>query len=98
MVMIRREPPRTRVAGPARGLSHSANEDSPFRVPLEHCPLRFHVYPCGLQNYAARLFRLALLFVSRSTITPMAQMKPSNSRATAVTTFWWTLPLAANRW
>src|SRR5438093_11033480 len=41
MVVIRRELPRTNIAGPARGLSHNRHEDSPVRVPLDRpliCP------------------------------------------------------------
>src|SRR5438046_10494486 len=39
MVVIRRELPRTRVAGPARGLSHRSAEDPPSRVPPHRRPL-----------------------------------------------------------
>jgi hypothetical protein len=35
MVVIRRELPRTRIASPAMGLSHSSVEDPPFRVLLD---------------------------------------------------------------
>ena len=35
MVVIRRELPRTMNAGPANGLPPRANEDSPFRGPLD---------------------------------------------------------------
>jgi hypothetical protein len=35
MVMIRRELPRTTVAGPAMGLSHRINEDPPCRMPFD---------------------------------------------------------------
>lgn len=41
MVVIRRELPRTNVAGPATGLSHNRYEDPPVRVPLDRpllCP------------------------------------------------------------
>src|SRR5262245_31837904 len=41
MVVIRRELPRTNIAGPARGLSHNRHEDPPLRVPLDRpliCP------------------------------------------------------------
>src|SRR6266852_9649397 len=39
MVVIRRELPRTSVAGPARGLSRRSAEDPPSRVPPDHRPL-----------------------------------------------------------
>src|SRR5207302_6686828 len=39
MVVIRRELPRTRVAGPARGLSRRSAEDPPSRVPPDRRPL-----------------------------------------------------------
>src|SRR5947207_14058755 len=39
MVVVRRELPRTRVAGPARGLSHRSAEDPPSRVPPDRRPL-----------------------------------------------------------
>src|SRR5207237_1669924 len=39
MVVIRRELPRTRVAGPARGLSRRSHEDPPSRVPPDRRPL-----------------------------------------------------------
>jgi hypothetical protein len=35
MVRIRRELPRTSFAGPAGGLSHRTNEDSPSRVRID---------------------------------------------------------------
>src|SRR6266446_1951134 len=41
MVVIRRELPRTNIAGPATGLSHNTHEDPPVRVPLDRpliCP------------------------------------------------------------
>lgn len=41
MVVIRRELPRTNIAGPAKGLSHNSHEDPPVRVPLDRpliCP------------------------------------------------------------
>ncbi len=40
MVMIRRELPRTTVAGPAMGLSHRINEDPPCRMPFDQRLLR----------------------------------------------------------
>src|SRR5947207_1015142 len=39
MVVVRRELPRTRVAGPARGLSRRSAEDPPSRVPPDRRPL-----------------------------------------------------------
>lgn len=40
MVMIRRELPRTNIAGPAMGLSHRIDEDPPCRVPFDQRPFR----------------------------------------------------------
>ncbi len=40
MVMIRRELPRTTVAGPAMGLSHRIDEDPPCRMPFDRRLLR----------------------------------------------------------
>ena len=86
MVVIRRELPRTRVAGPARGLSHRSHEDPPFRVPFDRrslCSSRRHDAlfvlppPVTPRGGASRRARPA---------TPIAQMKPRSSRPTAVTT------------
>lgn len=39
IIVIRRELPRTKNAGPVGiDLSHSSDEDSPFRVPCDLCP------------------------------------------------------------
>src|SRR5437667_11030156 len=43
MVVIRRELPRTRIAGPARGLSRRSAEDPPSRVPPDRRPLCFSI-------------------------------------------------------
>ena len=42
MLSLRRELPLTGYAGLAQSLvAQEHHEDSPFRVPLDHCPLRF---------------------------------------------------------
>src|ERR1700730_5684750 len=76
-------------------LPHRAFEDSPFRVLLD----RYPHYLLGGSD-----FRTNALYAARrrdslcavSTWIPMAQMKPSSSRPTAVTTTPLFLPLASN--
>ena len=49
MVVIRRELPRTNIAGPATGLSRNRDEDPPVRVPLDRpliCPAIIAVTRC----------------------------------------------------
>jgi len=99
IIVIRRELPRTSDASWAKSLSHRTLEDSPFRVLLDGdslCPLHglFSSVVVGsvLDGYAAIGVRWLPLL---STLFPMAQMKPSSSRPTAVTIFCGFLPRAA---
>jgi hypothetical protein len=100
IIVIRRELPRTRDASWAKSLSHRILEDSPFRVLLDGdslCPVH-GLFPkvwwlsLLVDDYAAIGVRWPPLL---STLFPMAQMKPSNSRPTAVTIFCGFLPRAA---
>ena len=86
MVMFRRELPLTKVVGWAVAVPHRSREDSPHRAPLDRWLSCSMVIVCQLCASAAR-----------STVTPMSQMKPSNSRPTATTTFCFGLPLATRR-
>jgi len=72
MTVIRRELPRSRVAGPGAGdtLSHRTVEVSPFVGLLVRCSRFLDMY--GTSAYAA-------------SFTIRAQTKPHSSRATAVT-------------
>jgi hypothetical protein len=77
MVMIRRELPRTKRAGWVRKpFRIEAEEDSPFRGP---CAVIGSAVQCGA--YAAARFADACCC---SAFTAIAQMKPSNSRPSAV--------------
>jgi hypothetical protein len=97
MVVIRRELPRTSVAGPATGLSRSVHEDPPRRA-LRSLSSATHglghaMWCCGLP-YAAHRPGNGMV---RSTSTPIAQMNPKSSRATAVTTCGAGLSFATSR-
>ncbi len=96
MVVIRRELPRTSVARSAMGLSHRSHEDPPFRVPLDR-PLVCSVFMVCGPTLAAYAARRAAGPCCCSTCTPMAQMKPNSSRATAVTACCLVLPLPISR-
>jgi len=54
MVVIRRELPRTSIAGPASGLSHRSHEDPPHRVPSRPSPRP----PCFIMPRFFQVFRL----------------------------------------
>lgn len=95
MVVIRRELPRTSGACPIGIGRIGANEDSPFRVPLDRRPLAVMPLPLCLARYATWLLRVHGSL--RSTVTPIAQMKPRSSRATAVTTCCLLLPRPRSR-
>ena len=99
MVVIRRELPRTRVAGLATGAGRIVSlEGSPLRVPLDRCPACLIVFAPspGEVVYAARRRQAASWRPLRSAVTPIDQMKPSSSRPTAVTTCCLFLPLASS--
>jgi hypothetical protein len=97
MVVIRRELPRTTCASWAWGLSHRIYEDSPFRVPLDRHRFRLDQSLPSPRDQAAGRLRFVTVAWALSTWTPIAQMNPSSSRATAVTTCCFTLPLPINR-
>ena len=93
--MIRRELPLTTTASPANGLSHGEERGFSFVLaPAAADPVL--ELDCLVQGFAFFLFG-RFLFLSFhaamgcwqafSTFTPMAQIKPSSSRATAVMTF-----------
>ena len=89
MVVIRRELPRTRVAGLAEKAGRiEVLEGSPFRVHLDRCPacLIVSLPYCRPIAYAARCRRTGPSCRSRSTVPPIDQMKPKSSRPIAVTT------------
>ncbi len=95
MVVIRRELPRTSLASPASGLSHRSVEDPPFRGPLDRPLIGSDFIRCvPPPAYATRR---AAVPCCCSTCTPIAQMKPNSSRATAVTTCCLVLPLPVSR-
>jgi hypothetical protein len=95
MIVIRRELPLTRNAGPVGiDLSHSSDEDSPFRVPCDLCSQYPTVMAPGLPFVLFYAAPFDLCARARSTLNPMAHMKPSISRATAVTTSCFVFPLA----
>jgi len=79
MVMIRRELPRTKRAGWVRKPYRIESlEDSPFRGPCTAIGSAVHLH-IRVFGYAAVVTGCCF-----STDTPMAQMKPSSSRPTAV--------------
>ena len=96
IIMIRRELPRTSDARLAKSLAHSDREDSPFRVPFD----RRLFHPGAIINprllLQAAVLGLAAGFC-RSTWVAIAQINPSISRATAVTTCCFGLPFATSR-
>jgi len=89
MVVIRRELPRTVLAdlGPEAGRI-GGHEDSPFRVPLR---------PLTILPHARSALYPVIAAASRSAWVAMAQMKPSSSRATAVTALPGILPFEVSR-
>jgi len=97
MVVIRRELPRTRFASPAKCLSHRPYEDSPFRVLLDRRLPCSHRFLLACLGYATRRLFAGVAGIAFSTVTPMAQMKPSSSRPTAVTTCCLIFPFAIRR-
>ena len=88
MIVIRRELPLTSSASlVSSDLSHRCSEDSPFRASIDlrsSCPAMAEF----LCFYAADWPSIAI---------PMAQMKPSSSLATAVTTCCLLFSLAVSR-
>jgi hypothetical protein len=89
-------------------LSHSWAEDSPSCLPWLPLTLSSNLLPLFM-TWSSLLFTswqaFAVVFAFRhaavrslldaSALVPMAQMKPSNSRPTAVTIFLWSFPAAA---
>ena len=80
MAMIRRELPRTKRAGWGRSpFRIEDKEGSPFRVPCA-------VIGSAVRKYTAfSQAAVAIAVCCFSTLVAMAQMKPSNSRPSAVT-------------
>jgi len=70
-------------------------EDSPFRVPLDHYP-RCLLCASDFRINSLQAARCRGSFCAVSTVIPMAQIKPNNSRPIAVTTTPLFLPLASN--
>jgi hypothetical protein len=90
MDMIRRELPRTKRADWGRSRYRIERwEDSPFRGP---CTVIGSAVPDRLSSLYAALVKRCCL----SVCTAIAQMKPSNSRPSAVTIWFLFLPPAAN--
>jgi hypothetical protein len=101
IIVIRRELPRTRGAGPAmKACRIAAHEDSPLPCAIpaaDHwCLYEIHsgFHPAPLIQ-AAR--RTSFVLRARSASMPIAQMNPRSSRATAVTACCLHLPRAIRR-
>ncbi len=98
MVVIRRELPRTRIAGPAmKAWRIDLHEDSPLpcAIPAADPWCLYRVHDDSFRPQAARLnVRPGASDCERSAAMPMAQMKPRSSRPTAVMTCCFALPFA----
>ena len=96
-----------------QSLSHRGGEDSPSCLPWLLLALSSNFVPrfigCVVFVFSFRwkVFAFAFVFAFRqaavrslldtSALIPMAQMKPSNSRPTAVMIFLWSFPAADSR-